>query len=167
MERAPEKALEKPVPRESGPFDLMRFFDREMNRMFRDWNLGWDLERRFPWPLMPKAEPTFWSPSIEVEEREGKLFVRADLPGMKKSDIKVEVTEEGLTIEGERKLEEEKKEKGYYRSERSYGRFYRAIPLPEGFDAKTAKATFENGVLQVMVDLPAKPVPAARKVDIA
>jgi HSP20 family protein len=167
MERAPEKPLEKPARREMEPFDLMRFFDREMDRMFSDWNWGWNLGRRFPWAALPQGEKTFWSPSIEVEERDGKLFVRADLPGLKKSDIKVEVTDQGLTVEGERKLEEEKKEKGYYRSERSYGRFCRTIALPEGIDTNTAKATFENGVLQVTVDLPAKPIPAARKVDIA
>ena len=80
--------------------------------------------------------------------------MRVDLPGMAREDIKVEVTDETLTIEGERRHTEEKEEKGYYRSERSYGRFARTIALPEGADATTAKAEFKNGVLEVALDLP-------------
>jgi HSP20 family molecular chaperone IbpA len=68
----------------------------------------------------------------KVEEREGKLFVRADPPGLTKDDVKVEVTDDYLTIEGERKQEKEEKREGYHRSERSYGSFNTSIALPEG-----------------------------------
>lgn len=86
--------------------------------------------RRDVWSARPRGltawpaprETGVWNPDVEVEIRDGKLVVRADLPGLAKENVKVDVTNDVLTIEGERKHDEEKKEKGYYRSERSYGR---------------------------------------------
>jgi HSP20 family protein len=71
-----------------------------------------------------------------------------------------------LTIEGERKHEEEKKSEGYYRSERSYGHFSRSIALPEGAKADTTKASFKDGVLEVTLEAPTPATPAARRVEI-
>jgi HSP20 family protein len=73
---------------------------------------------------------------------------------MTKDDVKVEVTDDAVTISGERKSEHEEKREGYYRSERSYGSFYRQIPLPEGVDADDANATFRNGVLEITMQAP-------------
>jgi len=75
--------------------------------------------------------------------------VRADLPGLTKDDVKVEVADNAITIEGERKGEKEEKGEGFYRSERSYGKFYRRLPVPEGANAGNATATFNNGVLEI------------------
>ena len=75
---------------------------------------------------------------------------------MKREDVKVELTNNVLTISGERKEEEEEKREGYYRSERSYGSFYRQLPLPEGAKTDTAKAEFNDGVLQVTMQAPAR-----------
>ena len=86
--------------------------------------------------------------------REGELVVRADLPGLTKDDVKVEVTDDAIQISGERKSEHEEKGEGYYRSERSYGSFYRSIPLPEGVNADSANATFRNGVLEISMQAP-------------
>ena len=159
---APAKATVTPTRRPSA--DVMRSLTSEMDRLFGE--LGF----RHRWPfayLAPKRDDLTWSPELEIEERDGKLLVRVDLPGMAREDVKVEVTDETLTIEGERRHTEEKEEKGYYRSERSYGRFSRTIALPEGADATTAKAAFKNGVLEVALDLPkAAPTPA-RKLEIA
>ncbi|HEX8501297.1 MAG TPA: Hsp20/alpha crystallin family protein [Pyrinomonadaceae bacterium] len=91
---------------------------------------------------------------VEVFEREGQLVVRADLPGLKKEDVKVEVSNDTLTISGERKSEHEEKREGFYRSERSYGSFQRQIPLPEGVNADDARATFNNGVLEISIQAP-------------
>ena len=90
-----------------------------------------------------------WSPQIETFEREGQLVVRADLPGLKKDDVNVEITDDAITISGERRNEDEERREGYYRSERSYGSFFRSIPLPEGVNAEDANATFNNGVLEI------------------
>src|SRR5213594_372948 len=129
-----------------GPFTMMRRFADEMDRMFEDfgfrsmqrWGGSWGIER--------------FSPQVDIFERDGKLVLRADLPGMTKDDVKVEVTEDAVVIEGERKHEHEEKEEGVYRSERSYGRFHREIPLPEGVDTDSATANFKNGVLEVTLD---------------
>jgi HSP20 family protein len=161
MERPPEKSAVTPARRGTNPFDLMRFFDQEMDRMFNDWGVG----RWYPWNYLPR-EAALWTPKMEIEERGGKLFVRAELPGLKKNDVQVQITDEALVIEGERKLEENKEEGGYYRSERSYGRFFRTFALPAGIDAKTAKASFTDGVLQVTFDLPVETEPEARKLEI-
>ncbi len=81
-------------------------------------------------------------------------------------DIKVEVTDEMLTIQGERKHEKEEKREGYYYGERAYGSFYRAIPLPEGADPAKATAEFHNGVLEVTMPAPKRPEKKSRLLEI-
>lgn len=136
------------TPREffsASPFELMRRFSEEMDRMF---------ESMSPWRLPARAGTAVWSPPIDIYERDGNLVVSAELPGLSKEDVKVEATPEGLILEGERKQEREERRGGVYRSERSYGRFYRMIPLPEDADIDQAKAQFTNGVLEVTVPIP-------------
>jgi HSP20 family protein len=129
------------------PFELMRRFSEEMDRAFE----GFGLSRG---RLFGGGETGIWSPAVEVFERDNNLVVRAELPGLSKENVKVEMTDEGLIIQGERKRESEEKGEGWYRSERSYGQFYRLIPLPEGANAEQAKAWFENGVLEVSTPIP-------------
>jgi HSP20 family protein len=95
-----------------------------------------------------------WSPEIEVFERAGQLVVRADLPGLKKDDVKVELNDDNLIIRGERRQEHEENEEGFYQSERSYGSFYRVIPLPDGISDKDVKANFNDGVLDITMPAP-------------
>ena len=95
-----------------------------------------------------------FSPNIDVFERDEKLVIRADVPGLAKDDLKVDIIEDAIIIEGERKYEHEKNEEGVYRSERGYGQFRRAIPVPEGAKTDTATATFNNGVLEVTMEAP-------------
>ena len=90
---------------------------------------------------------------MEVRERDGSLEICAELPGLSKDDVKVECRPEGIAIEGEKKREHESHEGGFHRTERSYGHFYRMIPLPEGADVDKAKAEFKNGVLEVRVPI--------------
>jgi HSP20 family protein len=106
-------------------------------------------------------------PALEIEERENKLFVKADLPGMKKEAVKVEVAPEGLTITGERKEEKEEKKEGYFRTERLYGTFERFVPLPDGAVLDKAAAEFKDGVLTVAVPLGAVPKPEVKTLPIA
>ncbi len=127
------------------PFSMMRRLSEEMDRAFSS-NFG--LGRWFG------EESGRWSPAVEVRERNGNLEICAELPGMDKDDVKVETTEEGIVIEGEKRREQESDEGGYHRSERSYGHFYRMIPLPEGAQIDKATADFKNGVLQVKVPIP-------------
>lgn len=129
----------------ASPFSLMRRFADQMDRVFSgdfgDFGRGTGV----------------WSPPIEVSEREGKLIVHAELPGLNDKDVKVEAHDNALIIRGERRQEHEEREKGYHRSERRYGSFYRSIPLPEGAETEQARAEFRDGVLEVSV-----PVPASR-----
>ena len=100
---------------------------------------------------MPQA---LWSPEIEVFERGGQLVVRADLPGLTREDVKVDIREDSLIIQGERRQEREENDEGYYRSERSYGSFFRSVPLPEGINADEVKASFKDGVLEITMPSP-------------
>ena len=94
-------------------------------------------------------------------------MVRADLPGLTKDDIKVDVTENHITLQGERKREQEEAKGGVYRSERSYGSFYREVPLPEGAITEQAKANFKNGVLEITMPAPPEQVRRGRRLEIA
>ena len=112
----------------------------------------------FRWPsvgLFATPESVVWAPKIDVFERDNRLVTRVDLPGLKKEDVSVEVTDGHLALSGERKREAEEKQGNFYRSEREYGSFYRAVPLPEGVKLEDVKATFSDGVLEVSVPLPA------------
>ena len=125
------------------PFAMMRRLSEEMDRAFGS---TFGLSRTM-------GQAGMWTPAIEVREHDNNFEIHAELPGLNKEDVKVDCTDEGVIIEGERRREEEKKEAGYYRSERSYGHFYRMIPLPDGADPEKAKAEFKNGVLQVNVPI--------------
>ncbi len=108
-----------------------------------------------------------WTPQIETFQRGDRFIVRADLPGMKKEDVDIELTDDSLTIEGERREEQEEDRGGYYRSERTYGHFYRVVPLPEGAITESAKANFDNGVLEVTIQAPPREVSRKRKLEIS
>jgi HSP20 family protein len=136
----------------------VRRFAEQMDRVFEDFRRDWSLLSRGEMPWKGGRESA-WLPAIEVYERGGKLVVRAELPGLEQKDVKVEVRDDAIAIQGEKRQEREEKSKGFYRSERSYGSFYREIPLPEGADAEQAKASFKNGVLEVTLPAPAKRPP--------
>ncbi len=106
-----------------------------------------------------------WIPAMDLIETETDFVLKADLPGVSESDVNIELEDNVLTISGERKAEHEERKTGYYRVERSFGSFRRALTLPEGVDPESVKATFANGVLEVTVPKPAQQVP--RKVQIS
>jgi HSP20 family protein len=95
-----------------------------------------------------------WSPRIDVREKDGKLLVHADLPGVKPDDVELELKDDTLYVRGERSDQREEERDGVFHSEVSYGRFERSIPLPQGTDANAIEAKFENGVLEVIAPLP-------------
>ena len=143
------------------PYRLLDRFSDQMDRLFGDFGFG--RSGRSPW----RGDVELWAPEIEVFHRNNELVVRADLPGMTKDDVKVDVTDDSLIIQGERKREHEDDREGFYRSERTYGSFYRAIPLPEGAMADQAKATFKDGVLEVTTPAPSEQVRRGRRLEIA
>ena len=146
------------------PFALLRQVTSEFDRVFDD--TAWPA---FRWPAVRAraiGEGAKWFPEIDVFEKDNRLFTKIDLPGMRKEDVKVEVTDGQLAISGERKREAEEKGEEFYQCEREYGSFYRAVPLPEGAKVEDVKATFTDGVLEVSVPLPARPEAKVRKVEI-
>jgi HSP20 family protein len=122
------------------------------------------------WDAMTSRSPflssvtRFQQPAIDVFEKDGQLHVRAEVPGMAPEDIQIEVAEDALLISGEKKEEKEVKEENYYRSERSYGKFTRRIPLPRTADTDKANARFKDGVLEI--DMPVKNGGGAKKIQI-
>lgn len=118
---------------------------REMNRIFDDFFRGWDLAS----PGTAEGRFGFFQPSIDVKHSEKEIFVKAELPGLDEKDIEVLLTDDALTIRGEKRDEKEEKGKTYYHMERSYGFFNRVIPLPADVDQKKVQAQFKNGVLSI------------------
>jgi HSP20 family protein len=124
------------------PLRELNTLQGEMNRMFNSFfNEEGDAGRR-------------WAPAVDLLEREDTLVLKADLPGLEEDDVQIEVRDNVLTISGERRSDVESKENGYYRVERAFGRFSRAVTLPEGVDADSIEANFEKGVLEVTIPKP-------------
>jgi HSP20 family protein len=101
-----------------------------------------------------------WAPAIDVVRDKDSLVVRADVPGLKPEEVKIEVEDDILTVSGEHQESKEEKDKNYVRRERRYGSFSRSMALPAGVDAKKIKAQTHNGVVEVTIPLPA---PAAKE----
>lgn len=140
---------------EQSPFASLWQISREMDRLmdaFFGGGLAAGRARGASGAESPYAR-TMWSPQIEVRQREDALVIHADLPGIKQEDIQLEATEEGIAISGERSEQREEGEQGHRHTERTYGSFYRLIPLPEGARVDSAKASMHNGVLEVTVPL--------------
>jgi len=110
------------------------------------------------------AQMRRWLPAMDLVETQDDLLLRADLPGLSESDVKIELEDNVLTISGQRKAEHEERKEGYYRVERASGAFSRALTLPEGIDPDSIQARFEKGVLEVRVPKPEERKP--RRVEI-
>lgn len=151
--RRPEYSAD---PFGGSPFAMMRRLSEDMNRAF-DNIFG----------MSGNGGSSFWSPAIEVRERNGNLEIVAELPGLSKEDVKVESTEEGIVIEGEKRREQEENREGFHRSERSYGRFCRVVPLPKGAQVEKATAEFKDGMLEVGVPIPENTQQQRRKIPVA
>jgi len=150
-----------PVAVYHDPVAFVRRMSSELDRMFDEW----------PFFRLHKSgagatDNPSWSPRIDVFEKDNRLVTRVDLPGVKREDVSVEVTDGHLALSGTRKEEAEEKKGNYYRTEREYGSFYRAVPLPDGSKADDVKATFANGVLEVSVPLPQRTESNARKIAV-
>ena len=157
---SPQPASELPLSMTAG--SLVRRFIDEVDRLAQDFGVGRGLLSSLERGLPDGA----WSPQVEMFERDGELVLRADLPGLSKDDVKVELADSAVTIEGERRAEREKKHEGFYRSERSYGKFYRRMPLPQGVNTEDARASFHDGVLEVTMPAPKAEAKTVRKLEI-
>jgi HSP20 family protein len=137
----------------SGWNDPLKTLQRLSDEMDRMMGFGFGS----PWrssSLARSGGSQLWAPDLDVFQKDDQLVVKADLPGLRREDVSVEITDDAITIQGERKTEERDEREGYFRSERSYGSFCRVVPLPEGAITDQAKATFRDGVLEVTMPAP-------------
>ncbi len=156
-----DQRLSRRQPFRSSPFSMLERFADEVDRMFDDFGLGRS------WGQSSSSSGVMtWAPQVDVSQNNNELTIRVDLPGMNKEDVKVDLTDDTVTIQGERKREHEEERGGVYRSERSYGSFFRVIPLPEGSIPDQAKATFKNGVLEIKLPAPPEQVSRGRRLEI-
>jgi len=107
-----------------------------------------------------------WVPSVDVSETVGEYQIKAEIPDVKKEDVKVTLEDGVLTIQGERKQEKEVKGKRYHRVERSYGRFARSFTLPDVIDEEKVKAEFKDGILHLALPKSEKAKPKAIEVTV-
>ncbi len=141
-------------------WDPMRDFEDMQRRLFgsallKDFNVGNE--------ALQRAE---WVPAVDIAETPEAYTLHAELPAMKKEDIKLTVDDGVLTLTGERKLEREEKNKTYHRVERCYGRFQRSFTLPTAVDEAKVAATYDNGVLNVLIPKAAPPPQRSTEVTI-
>ena len=129
---------------------------------------GWfdDIDRWFDTGVSTELPERLWRPAIDVEEKDGKYMVRADLPGLKKKDIHVELRDGFLTLRGERKSEHEENKDNYHRVERTYGSFERTFRVPEGVTEKDIHAKYKDGVLELTLPAPKVEEPKTTEVKI-
>lgn len=139
----------------TSPFTLMRRITDEMDRLFESFGMGRNF---FPEEMSSgrggQGMPSLWQPHLEVFERNGRLMVQMDLPGVRREDVDVHLEPDAIIVQGQRTQQSERNERGVYHSERRYGSFYRTIPLPEGVDIDQASATFRDGVLEIDLPMP-------------
>ena len=143
------------------PFSWFSEMDADFDRFFGD--------RRFPMPSMRslrRGMPEMPVPKVDIFQREGSIVVKAELPGVKKDDVSVEMDGHDLVIQGKREEKSETKDENYYRMERSSGSFYRRIPLPEGVRDDNVDASYTDGVLEVVIPRPQETAPASKKIEL-
>ena len=133
------------------PFEMLRMTPFSLFRRMTD-----EFDRALqPFLSADEAGATIaWTPTVEISEQDGKYRILAELPGLSPDDVRVEVEDDALVLQGERQVEREGTEGGMRRSERQFGFFYRRIPLPEGANPEQAKAQFHDGILEITVPAP-------------
>ena len=145
-EKGKEKETKAVLPRR--PFMDLARWEQDMDRMMDDF-FGRRMRPWWPERWLRSAELDLKAPAVDLFEEKDDLVVKAELPGIDKDNIEVNLADQTLTIKGEKKKQEEVKEENYFRSERSYGSFLRSLVLPKEVRGDKVKATFKDGILEV------------------
>jgi HSP20 family protein len=138
------------------PFRDLGLLQDRMNRMFDDAGRGWRADE-------PSATTT-WSPAVDIYETENEIMVQAELPGVDRKDITLNLENNVLTLKGERRFEKETKQENYHRIERSYGGFSRAFSIPAIVDEEKIRADYKDGILKIA--LPKKELVKPKQIKI-
>src|SRR6185295_12775384 len=123
------------------PFRDLNMLQDRMNRLFNDAGRGWRADE--------PAATTTWSPAVDIFETENEIVVKAELPGVDRKDLTLNLENNILTLKGERKFEKETKEENYHRIERSYGGFSRAFSIPTTVDEENIREDYKDGILKI------------------
>src|SRR5210317_1506077 len=134
------------------PLGEMTAVQNRINRMFNEpyWLTG---------RMDDDTDMGMWNPAVDLYEKDDHFVIKAELPGVDKKDISIDLKDRVLTLSGERSYENEVKEENYYRRERSYGKFQRVFTLPADVDSDKIKADFNDGLLQIEVPKPEEQKP--------
>ncbi len=138
------------------PFRELEALQENVNRLF---------EESIVRPRRESRADRVWTPPVDVAEDEEKVVVKAELPGMKREDIDIELSGDTLTIRGERKLENEERKEDYVRVERAYGRFQRSFTIGVPVKSDEVKASYKDGLLEITIPKSEEVKP--KKVDVA
>ncbi|MGD8339020.1 MAG: Hsp20/alpha crystallin family protein [Desulfobacterales bacterium] len=140
-----------------------REFDRLFDRTFRGFGLT---PFEFNRPLLPRMNDGMLKPTLDLGATDKEYTVTLEIPGVDEKDVRLEIVNDTLTIQGEKKQENEEKGKNYYRMERSYGSFQRMLSLPEDADQNAVTATFKKGVLTVTMPRKALPKAHVKQIEV-
>jgi len=151
----------------STPISYDRPFDRlqmEFDRMFRGFL---DENERFPFSLMMRDSGRKFFPRLNISENDQAIEVTAEMPGLDEKDIKITLKDDLLTLCGEKKEEQEEKDKSYHRVERSYGCFERTVRLPMAVEVDKVKATYQKGILSIHLPKSAAALEQVRRIEVS
>ncbi len=136
------------------PFKELEALQERIDKLFEESMRGRELA------------PAAWTPAVDIYETDDAIILEAELPGMNEKDIEVKIEDNVLTIRGERKFEEERKEENYYRMERFYGTFQRSFTLPPNVDTEKVKAEYKKGILKVTLPKKEQAKPKQIKIEV-
>ncbi len=142
--------------------EMRRDMDRILEEFFEP-----SRRRRRWWPLAMPSEAGVVVPNIDIFDRKNEIVVQTELPGVEKDNIDLTITKDSLTMKGEIRRDEEVKEEAYFSRERSYGSFTRTVALPGEVESEKAKATFKNGILEIVLPKKEEAKPKEIKVEVS
>jgi HSP20 family protein len=161
----PVKQIDKPAG-DLLPDHPLKRFHQEIDRLFEDAFKGFGLGTALGGNLWPDTEQGMYKPRLDLGATEDTYTISVEIPGVDEKDLRVDISNDTLTIHGEKKQHKEEKDRHYYRLERSYGSFQRILSLPEDADQDNVSASFKNGILQVRIPRKSLPAPEVKQIEI-
>lgn len=140
------------------PYGAVASLQNSINKLFNDAFTRTNVDEDFALSA--------WKPVVDIFDKDDAIVIHAELPGVKKEDVAIEVKDNVLTLRGERSESKEIKEDKYYRKERTFGSFHRAFSLPSAINPDTIKATFKDGILEIEIPKPEEQKPKQVKISI-
>lgn len=161
----PVLRAEKGMQRGYSDLSPAAYFHQEIDRMFDNFLSAWPAFEAGHW-LDPTVTNGMLKPTLDLSATDKEYVITVEIPGVDEKDVKLELSNDTLTIRGEKKQEKKEKDKNYYRMERSYGSFQRVLSLPDDADQDSIKAKFKNGVLKVNINRMPLPHSDVKRIEV-